>query len=94
MSVVLPVTQVRKDFLKLIDKIDKEYTRVDIAKRGRVKASLVSSDYLDELEETIYSLTYSLKDIRKAEKEIAQGKYVTLKELKKDFVKRQKLHAR
>ena len=88
MTYVLPVTQARKDFLNLIDKIDEEYTRVDVTKRGLVKASIVSPDYLDELEETIYSLTHSLKDIRKAEREIAQGKYVTLKALKRDLIKR------
>jgi len=88
MTYVLPVTQARKDFLNLIDKIDEEYTRVDVTKRGLVKASIVSPDYLDELEETIYSLAHSLKDIRKAEREIAQGKYVTLKALKRDLIKR------
>lgn len=57
---------------------------------GRVKATLVSPDYLDSMEETIYSMTHSLKDIKQAEKEIAEGKFVTLKGLKKDFEKRLK----
>lgn len=94
MTQVIPVTQARKDLLSLVEKIDRDYTRVDLTKRGRIKASLVSPDYLDELEETIYSLTHSLKDIRKAEKEITKGQYATLKDLKKDLAKRQKSHAR
>lgn len=83
MTYVLPVTQARKDLLKLVDRIDEEYTRVDLSKNGRVKVSLVSSDYLDSLEETIYSLEHSLDDIREAEKEIKEGKYITLEELRK-----------
>ncbi len=85
MTYVIPVTQARKNFLTLVDKIDEEYTRVDVTKNGRVKATLISPDYLDELEETIYSLTHSMSDIRKAEKEIAKGNYVTLKNIKKRF---------
>jgi len=42
-------------------------------------------DYLDSLEETIYSLEHSLKDIKEAEKEIARGEYITLEEIKKRF---------
>ena len=83
MSHVIPVTQARKDLLKLVDKVDDEYTRVDITKNGKVKATLVSPEYLDSLEETIYSLTYSLKDIKEAEEEIKKGNYVTLEEIKK-----------
>jgi len=88
MSQTIPVTQARRDLLNLVDKVDEEYTRVDLTKNGRVKAALVSPDYLDSLEETIYTLKHSMKDIRKAEKEIAKGNYVTLGELKKDLKKR------
>lgn len=85
MTYVLPVTQARKNFLTLVDKIDEEYTRVDVTKNGRIKATLISPDYLNELEETIYSLTHSMSDIRKAEKEITKGNYVTLKDIKRRF---------
>ena len=88
MDHVIPVTQARKDLLNLVDKIDEEYTRVDITKNGRVRASLVSPEYLDSLEETIYSLKYSLKDIRESEKQIARGEYVTLEQFKKELKKR------
>jgi len=88
MSQTIPVTQARRDLLNLVDKVDDEYTRVDLTKNGRVKATLVSPDYLDSLEETIYTLKHSMRDIKKAEKEIAKGNYVTLDELKKDLKKR------
>jgi prevent-host-death family protein len=90
MTYVLPVTEARKDFLNLVDKVDEEYLRVDLTKKGKVKATLISPDYIDELEETIYTLTHSMPAIRKAKKEIAEGKYITLEEVKKRF----KSHAR
>ncbi|KKQ65981.1 MAG: Prevent-host-death family protein [Candidatus Daviesbacteria bacterium GW2011_GWA2_38_24] len=89
MSQVIPVTQARKDLLKLVDKVDSEYSRVDLTKNGKIKAALVSPDYLDSLEETIYSLKNSMSDIRKAEKEIAKGNIVSLEELEADLKKRQ-----
>lgn len=85
MSNVISVTEARKNLLKLVDKVDAEYTRVDLTKKGKVLATLVSPDYLDSLEETIYSLQHSLKDIRRAEKEIANGNYVTLEEFLKEL---------
>ena len=88
MTQVIPVTEARKKLLNLVDQISDEYTRVDLTKNGRVKASLVSPEYLDSLEETIYTLENSMNDIRKAEEEIAKGEYVTLKDFKKDLVKR------
>lgn len=83
MTNTIPVTQARRELLKLVDKIDVEYTRVDLTKKGRVKAALVSPEYLDSLEETIYSLKNSLDDIRQAEKEIKKRDFVTLEEIKK-----------
>lgn len=85
MTYVLPVTEARKDFLNLIDKVDEKYLRVDVTKKGKVKASIVSTEYLDELEETIYSLTHSMKDIHKAKRNIEKGHYVTLDAVKKRF---------
>ncbi|MBI2611790.1 type II toxin-antitoxin system Phd/YefM family antitoxin [Candidatus Gottesmanbacteria bacterium] len=90
MTYIIPVTQARRDLLRLVDKIDEEYTRVDLTKRGRVKATLISPEYLDSLEETIYTLTHSMKDIREAEEEVSQGKYVTLE----NILKRHKKNAR
>lgn len=85
---VIPVTQARKDLLKLVDQVDEEYTRIDITKNGKIKATLVAPDYLDSLEETIYSLKHSLKYVKKTEKDFKKGQFVTLKELQKGLQKR------
>lgn len=82
---VIPVTQARKDLLRLVDRVDREYTRFDLTKKGRVKAVLVSPEYLDAIEETIYSIDHSLKDIKKAEKQISRSQYVTLEQFKKQL---------
>ena len=94
MTQVIPVTQARRDLLRLVDQVNEEYTRVDITKKGKITATLVSPDYLDSMEETMYSLEHSLKDIREAEKELAKGNYVTLDELRKDLRKRRLKNAR
>ena len=88
MTYTLPVTEARRDFLDLVDMVGNEYARVDLTKRGRIKASIVSTEYLDSLEETIYTLSHSMKDIRQAEKDFAKGDYITLEEFKKRLVKR------
>ena len=83
MTQVIPVTEARSKLLNLVDKISEEYTRVDLTKKGRIKASLVSPDYLDSLEETVYALENSMDEIRKAEKELKEGKLITLEEFRK-----------
>lgn len=92
MTYALPVTTARKQLLSLVDEVDENYSRVDLTKKGKVKASLVSPEYLDSLEETIYTLTHSMNNIRKAEEEIAKGNYVTLDVIEKDFQERLKKH--
>lgn len=87
MNYVIPITHARRDLLKLVDKVDEEYIRIDLTKQGKIKATLISPDYLDSLEETVYSLENSLEDIRKAEEEITQGNYVSLEKIKKRFKK-------
>lgn len=88
MTYVLPITEARKNLLRLVDRIDEEYTRVDLTKKGKIKASIISSQYLDSLEETIYSLKYSLSDVKKAENEFKKGKFLTLEQFRKNLYKR------
>lgn len=94
MTQVIPVTEARKNLLKLVDLIDEEYTRVDLTKKGKIKATLISPDYLDCLEETIYSLEHSLKDIKEAEEEIRKGEFLTLDEVEAQYKKRVKKAAK
>jgi prevent-host-death family protein len=88
MTYVLPITEARNNLLRLVDLIEEEYSRVDLTKNGKVKASIISSEYLDSLEETIYSLKFSSSDVKEAEKEINKGLYLTLAQFKKKLTKR------
>ncbi len=94
MMQVIPVTQARRDLLKLVDQVNEDYSRVDITKKGKIVATLISPDYMDSMEETIYTLEHSMDDIRRVEKELAKRNYVTLEELKKDLEKRRLKDAR
>lgn len=85
MSKTLSVTNARKELLELVDEVHDSYSRVDITKNGEVKAVLIDPEYLDSLEETIYTLEHSMDDIREAEAEIARGEYVTLEELEREL---------
>lgn len=88
MTQVIPVTDARKRLLRLVDEVDEKYTRIDITKNGKIKATIIPPDYLDSLEETIYTLEHSMDDIRKAKEEIARGEYITLEEFRKKLAKR------
>lgn len=85
MQNVISVTEARKNLLQLVDKVDAEYTRVDVTKNGKVKASIVSPEYLEALEETIYTLTHSMDDIREAEENFKNGDFISLEDLKKEL---------
>ena len=85
MTQVIPVTEARKNLLNLVDEISEAYSRIDLTKNGKIKATLVSPDYLDSLEETIFSLNNSLSDIKQAEKEFSEDKFITLEEVKKKY---------
>jgi len=85
MTQVIPVTEARRILLSLVDEVNDAYTRVDLTKNGKVKATLVSPDYLDSLEETIYSLKNSYSAIKLSEKELKLGKLLTLEEVKKKY---------
>jgi prevent-host-death family protein len=89
MTQTLPVTEARKILLTLVDEVNVEYSRVDLTKNGRIKAALVSPEYLDSLEETIYSLKFSIGDVKRSEKELKEGKFLTLAEVKKKYSKTQ-----
>ncbi len=84
MKQAIPVTQARRDLLRLVDEVDAAYSRVDLTKNGKIRASIVSTQYLDSLEETIFTLQNSLKDIRYAEGEVKKGEYTTLKDYLKE----------
>lgn len=55
MKQTLYVTEVKRNFPKLVDKVEKNCNRVYITKDRKVKAILLSSNYLNLLEKCVYN---------------------------------------
>lgn len=87
LATVIPASEARINFYDIIDEVSKTYKRFVITKRGRVKAVIMNFDEFDSLEETneILADKKLVKEIEKAEKDIAEDRYVTLEELKKEL---------
>lgn len=87
MTNLISISDVRTNLPDLVDKVNKKLDRVTITVNGQPKATLISAEELDSIEETleIISNPKLMKDIRKAEKEIDEGKYITLEELQKEL---------
>jgi len=83
---VISTTKARSTLLDLVDRVYGDYSRVDLTKKGVVRASLVSTEYLDLLEETVFTLENSLDDIKLAEKELEQGRFLSLAEFNKSGI--------
>jgi len=87
MTHLISISDVRANLPDLVDKVNKKLDRVTITINGKPKAVLVSAQELDSIEETLEILSNPklMKELKKAEKEIEEGKYVTLEELQKEL---------
>lgn len=84
MTNILPISDVRENLPNLVDNVDKKDDRVIITVNGKPKAVMVNLEELESLEETaeILSIPGALASIKRGEKQIKQGKFVSLSELK------------
>lgn len=87
MTNLISISDVRSNLPDLVDKVNKKLDRVTITVNGQPKATLISSAELDSLEETLEILSNPklMKELKKAEKEIDEGKYVTLEQLQNEL---------
>lgn len=81
---ILPISKAREDFPKIVGDAKKLLNKYVITVNGVPEAVLMSTDEYDSLMETIAILfdPNALGEIKKAQKELRQKKYVTLDELK------------
>jgi len=88
----MTVTKAKAHLLDIIRKADNSMQHFIITKNGKPKAIIMSVDeyegWLETLE--IMSDKKTLGDIRKAEKELAEGKYYTFEQVFKKIKKRKK----
>lgn len=87
MTKTLPITKIREDLPNIVDRASRLMEKYVITVNGETKAILMSLDEYESLVETLDILSEpgALEEIRKAEKEIDEGNYVTWEELKKDL---------
>lgn len=81
----LSISNVRAKLPDLVDKVSKHYDRVVITVNGKPKATLVSIEELESLEETaeVMAIPGALESIKKSEEQIKKGQFVTLDDLDK-----------
>lgn len=87
MTNLISISDVRARLPDLVDKVNKKLDRVTITVNGQPKAVLLSAEELESIEETLEILSNHklMKDLKKAEKEIEEGQYITLEELEKEL---------
>ena len=87
MTKILSITKAREDFPKIVDRANRLLEKFVITVNGATKAIVMSHDEYESLQETLDILSEpgALEEIKQAEKEIKEGKFVTLKQLKKDL---------
>jgi len=85
----ISLKQLRPELPAIIKDIDTKLDRYIVMKRGRPVAVMMSPDDYDGLLETIEILSdkETAKRIRKAKKEIKEGKTISLEDLKRKIEK-------
>lgn len=83
MTNILPISEVRENLPNLVDKVDKRDDRVIITVNGKPKAVMVNLEELEALEETaeILAIPGAKESIKRGEKQVKQGKFVSLSDL-------------
>jgi len=87
MTHTLPITKAREDLTKLVDNANKKLEEYIITVNGTPAAVLISAAEYESWKETneIMSDPLLMEDIRKGEKEIAEGKSIPWEDVKKEL---------
>lgn len=85
MTNLVAISDARANLPELVNRVNNNLDRVVITINGQPKAVLVSEEELESLEETaeILSMPGALKRIKKGEKQIKKGQFVSLEDLDK-----------
>ncbi len=79
----MPISDARTNLPDLVDKVSKYLDRVVITVNGKPKATLVSTEELESLEETakVIAIPNIKKDIARSRSQIKKGQYIRLADL-------------
>jgi prevent-host-death family protein len=84
MTNLMSISDVRQQLPNLVSKVNKYMDRVVITVKGQPKATLISAEELESLEETaeILSIPNIKRDLEKSRKQFKKGEFVYLSDLK------------
>jgi len=87
MTHTLPITKARENLTKLVENAQKKLHEYVITVNGSPAAILMSIDEFESLKETLEIMSDKklMKSIKQAEKEIAEGKGISLEEFEKEL---------
>lgn len=80
----MSISDVRQHLPDIVSKVDKYMERVTITVKGRPKATLISAEELESLEETaeVLAIPNIKKNLEKSRKQFKKGEFVYLSDLK------------
>lgn len=86
---MIAISELRANLPKLINRVSEKLDRLVITVSGKPKAVVISPEELESLEETaeILATPGALEAIRKSQKEIKEGKFITLEEFERKHLK-------
>ena len=84
MTNLIPISDARANLPDLVSRVNKNMDRVVITVNGQPKATLVSAEDLEALEETadILAIPGAKKSIKRGMKDAKEGKVIPLSDLK------------
>lgn len=87
MDTIIPLTEARNKFAKLVDEASKTFSRFTITKKGKPEAVLMSKEEYDALIDTmeILSNERTMESIRRAEEDIKAGRVKPLDDVVKEL---------
>ncbi len=84
MTNLISISDAREQLPKLVSKVNKYMDRIIITVKGQPKATLISAEELESLEETaeILAIPNIKKNLEKSRKQFKKGEFVYLSDLK------------
>lgn len=81
------ISQARASLPSLVSSVSKKMNRVVITVKGKPKVTVMSTEELESLEETLEILSDKklMKAIKEGEEDLRKGRYVTLEQLKQEL---------
>ncbi len=89
---ILPLNNVKTRFSALADEVEATHDRIIVTRNGKPHVMLIAVDDFESLQMTreILSKPGAVEDIRQAERDIAEGKYHSIDDLRQRLEERRR----